>query len=155
MNASCLLRTLASLVALTIALSSTGCTHRAKWLHGSWIFDREFTEQKLAENSRASSEQEKGLLGGLKSLATGLVVPQLIAAMDGTQIEFTEKEIIKTDTSGNGRASSYEIVGKADAQTITVKQADGEVATYHREGDRFWQTPTGAAQFRVYFRRLK
>lgn len=140
---------------LLLALACSGCTHRAKWLHGKWAFDREHTEQVLSEQSKKEGSDGRSLLEGLKDLAAGLVVPQLTATLEGTRIEFTDKELIATDKAGNGKAVAYEVIEVPDESTIRIKQADGEVTTYHREGDRFWRSASGSTQFRVYFRRLK
>lgn len=139
---------------LLASLLLTACTHRAKWLHGSWIFDGERTAQVLEQQSGRVGE-DRGIIESLKDLATGLMAPPLIAKYQGTRIEFTDKEMIVTDSSGNGHAQTYEVLESPDANTLRLKHADGEIVTYHREGEHMWRVVTGTSGVRVYFRRLK
>src|SRR5688572_9445220 len=109
-------------VLLLLVLAISGCAHRAKWLHGKWEFDREYTEQMLANQSKTADGEGRSLLEGLKDLATGLVIPQITELLEGARIEFTDKEIIATDRTGNGKATPYEVLETPDADTITIKE---------------------------------
>ena len=118
---------------LTASLCLASCGHKAHWLRGKWVFDAEHTKEMLARTERQQPKPE-GLVEGLKEIASGLVTPQLISALEGSQLNVTSKELIMTTKDGNGKAFAYEVVDRPDADTLTLKTADGEVTTYHREG---------------------
>ena len=131
------------------AVDKATTAHDAKWLHGKWVFDLDQTKQKLAEAEKTKAQR------GLADLAHALVVPQLIGALEGSQIAISDKEFRMTTRDGNGKAFDYEVIETPDADTVTVKMSDGEVNTFHREGERFWMTSTGNVNIRVYFARAK
>jgi len=143
-------------LALLLCLSVAACNSpKGKWLHGTWTFDAEYTKQKLAESKSEANGKSKDLIDGLKDIASEFVTPQLVGALEGSQLRVTDKEIVTTTKDGNGKVHGYEVVDAPDANTLVVKQSDGEVNTYHREGDRFWLTSTGTVNIRAYFRRAK
>jgi hypothetical protein len=127
------------------ARDTAATAHNPKWLHGKWVFDLEHTNQKLAD---ANQKKEQG---GLIDLAQALVVPQLISALEGSQVTVSEKEFRMTTKDGNGKVFSYEVIEVPDADTVTVKMSDGQVSTFHREGERFWMTSTGNVNIPAYF----
>lgn len=128
--------------------------HKAKWLHGKWVFDADYTKLKLEEAQQQSSAKKDGVIEGLKGIATGLLTAPLLGALEGAQLTVTDTELIMTGKDGNGKAFKYEVLEAPNAETLSLKQSDGEVKTYHREGDRFWTT-AGATSVRAYFRRVK
>jgi hypothetical protein len=126
----------------------------AKWLQGKWIFDLDYTTQKIAEPNRKKAESgkrpsliEAGEMMGLMELADQL---------KGARVQVTDREVIFTIKGGAGKSEPYEISETPDADTVTLKQAASRMMTYHKEGDRFWMAGTGSARKgRFYFQRSK
>jgi hypothetical protein len=138
---------------LATSLSLGGCSHKAKWLNGKWIFDADLTTRKWTEENHDAGQPE-GILHGLKSLAKGFVAPKLASGFEGTQIKVTDQEFILTGGDGNGKASSYEVVEAPNADTITLKLSDGQISTFHHEGDHMWTTSTTRMNLPAYFKRV-
>ena len=111
------------------------------------MFDLQRTQTALA------ADQAGTQVDGLQALANSMVVPNLISALDGSQILITEKEFVMTTKDGNGKAYTYTFMEAPDADTVRLKMSDGEVNTFHREGDRFWLTSTGNVKIRAYYQR--
>ncbi len=135
------------------AVEKAPAAHDSKWLHGKWAFDIQQTKQKLTE---AGHKKSGGDLADLsKAFGDAIVAPQLVSALEGSQITITDKEFMMTTKDGNGKSFTYDVIEVPDADTVTVKMSDGEVNTFHREGERFWMTSTGNVNIRAYFLRSK
>jgi hypothetical protein len=113
------------------------------WLKGKWVFDQEFTEKKYSESKPAE---------GLTALANGLVYPQLVSKLKGSNVSFQEGEMIMTTADGNGKAYAITVIDPPDSDSVTIKDKDGEVTTYHKEGERFWMASTGNVNIPFYFK---
>lgn len=124
----------------------SGLPASAKWLLGEWVFDEEYTQKKQAGSKKG---------GDLSDLAGALVNPQLIAQLKGAKLKITEEEVIFTTQSGNGTAEKYTVLDVPDEKTVSLKEGEGEVTAYHREGDYVWINSTGTAPTPFYFRRVK
>ena len=124
----------------------SGLPDAAKWLLGEWVFDEEYTQKKQAGSKKS---------GGLSDLAGALVNPQLVAQLKGAKLKITEGEVIFTTQSGNGTAEKYTVLDVPDENTVSLKEGEGKVTAYHREGDYVWINSTGTAPTPFYFRRVK
>jgi len=120
----------------------SGCP---EWLQGKWIFDEEHTQQKYSE----AKPRE-----GLDAVRHGLVYPQLVEQLKGAHVTVTDKEVVMTTKDGNGKAFPYQVLELSD-DSVTLKQNDGEVTTYHKEGQRFWTASTGNVNIPFYFKRTR
>jgi hypothetical protein len=118
----------------------------AEWLRGKWVFDEEHTQKKYTESEKAD---------GLDAIKDALVFPQLFEKLKGAHLSITDKEVIMTTRDGNGKAFAYQLSEVPDANSVTLKQTDGEVTTYHKEGERFWIASTGNVNIPFYFKRAK
>jgi hypothetical protein len=130
---------------LLLAVCLSGCS-RDSWLHGKWIFDREFTEAKMTKEPPPAKKDS--IISALTSSLKGLVTSQLTSHLDGTKLTITSKEIIVTDANGSGKAYTYEVIDRPSDGAVQVKTSDGAVETYHREGDHI-----GMGE--LYFKRLE
>jgi len=110
------------------------------WLYGEWEFDEEATTKSAKEKK----------VDGL----SGLVYAQLFEQLVGTKLSFTEKQLTMTTKNGNGKVFAIREARSAGADAAVVTQGDGEVTTYHRDGNRLWFTSTGSAQAPFYFKRM-
>jgi hypothetical protein len=115
-----------------------------EWLRGKWVFDEEHTQKKYSEAKPPE---------GLEAVRHGLVYPQLVEQLKGAQLTVTEKEAIMTTKHGNGKAIPYEVLENAADKSATLKENDGEVPTYHKEGGRVWTASTGNLNIPFYFKR--
>jgi hypothetical protein len=119
----------------------------AEWLRGKWTFDAEYTQKKYNEAKKPE---------GTAALGEALVYPQLVEQLKGSNLKVTEKQVIMTTKDGNGKAFPYEVLEAAAGKSVTLKQTDGEVTTYHKEGeDRFWMASTGSVNVPFYFKRAQ
>jgi hypothetical protein len=144
------------LLLLAAGVCLSGCTHKAGWLYGKWVFDEDYTREKFDGITKAvPTGGKEDLFGGLKDLANGMVGSQLSSILAGSQFRVTDKELIVTRKEGDGKAYAYEVLDKPDADTVTLKLSDGDVNTYHREGERVWIASSGALNMRSYFKRAK
>jgi len=114
------------------------------WLKGKWVFDQEFTEKKYGERKPAE---------GLTALTNGLIYPQLVSKLKGAQVTFKENEMVMTTADGNGKAYAITVIDAASPDAVTLKDKDGEVTTYHKDGERFWMASTGNVNIPFYFKR--
>ncbi|RYD79486.1 MAG: hypothetical protein EOP84_12985 [Verrucomicrobiaceae bacterium] len=126
--------------------TGTGLPAAAKWLLGEWVFDAEYTQKK-----QAGAKKE----GDLSDLAGALVNPQLVAQLKGAKLKITESEVIFTTASGNGSTEKYSFMESPDQNTVSLKEGEGKITAYHREGDYVWINSTGTAPTPFYFRRVK
>jgi hypothetical protein len=131
------------LACLAASCSNPTANH---WLIGEWEFDSDYTKKKQAEKP-----PDKDLAGGLKSA----VAEQLNEKMQGAKLQFTPQEFTMTTKDGNGKAFPYTLASPTDANAAAVKTSDGEVNTFHREGERIWMTSTGNVNEPFYFKRKK
>jgi hypothetical protein len=123
-----------------------GPAKSAEWLRAKWVFDEEYTQTKYDESAKGDGAQQ---------VRDSLIFPQLHEKLKGAHINVTEKELVMTTKDGNGKAFAYEIVETPDENTVTLKLNDGDVTTYHKEGDRIWSASTGNVNIPFYFKRAK
>jgi len=116
------------------------------WLLGAWAFDAEYTQKKHAE-----AKKEPNVTEALGSA----VASQLLDKMKGAKLVVTEKELTMTRGDGNGKSESYTVIPGTDPNMVQLKQANGEVLAFHREGDRIWMNSTGSVNEPFYFKREK
>ena len=117
-----------------------------QWLLGAWVFDAEYTQKKHGEAKKEPNVSEA--LGSA-------VATQLLEKMKGAKLVVTEKELTMTRADGNGKSESYTVVPGTDPNMLQLKQANGEVLAFHREGDRIWMNSTGSVNEPFYFKREK
>ncbi|MGV3531738.1 MAG: hypothetical protein ACO1QR_05160 [Chthoniobacteraceae bacterium] len=117
------------------------------WLHGKWTFDGEYTTQKYQEANKGKESADLG---------EALVVPQLLEKLKGSTLRISEKEVVMTTKDGNGKAFPHEVLEAEEGKSVTMKQSDGQVTTYHKEGaDRFWTSSTGTVNVPFFFKRVQ
>ena len=126
------------------APAAAGKARDLGWLKGKWVFDEEFTEKKYGESKSAE---------GLTALANGLVYPQLVSKLKGSRIAFKEGEMVMTTADGNGKAYEITVIDPPDADSVTIKDKDGEVTTFHKANERCWMVSTGNVNIPFYFKR--
>ena len=114
------------------------------WLKGKWVFDQDFTEKKYAQGKQPE---------GLDAIGNGLIYPQLVEKLKGSRISFNDGELIMTTADGNGKSIEFKVIEAPDPSSVTLKHSDGEVTTYHKEGERFWMASTGNVNIPFYFKR--
>jgi hypothetical protein len=118
----------------------------AQWLFGNWVFDEEYTRTKHAE-----VKKEPGLVEGLSAA----VASQLAAQLKGAKLTISETELIMTRADGNGKSERHTIVAGTDPNVAQLKEANGEITAFHRDGDRIWMNSTGSVNEPFYFRRTE
>jgi len=116
----------------------------SEWLLGTWTFDAEYTAQKQAQPKKEV---------GLADIPAGAVVSQLNEKLKGARLVVTDKEFTMTRADGNGKSESYTLLPNSDPNVAQLKQSDGEVLAFHREGDRIWMASTGSVAEPFYFKR--
>jgi hypothetical protein len=116
------------------------------WLRGKWVFDEEQTQKKYAAAKPAE---------GLDAVRHGLVYPQLVEQLKGARVTVTDSEVVMTTRDGNGKAFPFQLLEAANGESVTLKQSDGEVTTYHKDGDRLWTASTGNVNIPFYFKRAQ
>jgi hypothetical protein len=125
-----------------------------KWILGRWVFDSKYTEQKRAEEQKASADKNKETVDLVGALA-GNVADQLTSKLEGAQLNFTPSEYVMTTKDGNGKSFRYEVVPSSDPNTASLKESDGTVSAFHRDGERLWMNSTGTVNVPFYFVRVK
>lgn len=146
-------------IALTVASLIFGCSAYGQaaetptssgsvpeWLRGKWVFDEEHTQRRYSEKKSPEA---------LDALREGLIYPQLISQLKGAHITVTDKDVTMTTKDGNGKAFPFQVLEASEGKSVTLKQNDGEVTTYHKEGERFWTASTGNVNIPFYFKRTQ
>jgi hypothetical protein len=138
-------------ILLLLVLALSGCSRDSRLL-GKWTFDREYTEAQLQK--QPDEKPKEGMLEGMKQGLVAMLIPTLIEKLDGATLTITGKEMIITTKEGTGKAETYEVIERPDANTWRVKTADGKVETYTREGERLTSPTSGDVHFKAYFKRV-
>jgi hypothetical protein len=120
-------------------------TTAAPWLLGSWVFDEEFTRTKQATDRPDDGIPE----------ASAAVTAQLMEKLKGAKVTVTDSEINMTRADGTGKIDAYTVMPSADTNIAQLKQANGEVVVFHREGDRIWMASTGSVNEPFYFKKAQ
>ena len=118
----------------------------AEWLLGDWVFDEEYTQKKQSEAKKEPS---------LADAAGSLVTSQLIAKLQGARLSITKQEFTMTTKDGNGKSMRYTALKAPDANTALLKEDNGDVTGFHRDGERIWMTSTGSVNEPFYFKRAQ
>jgi glycosidase len=126
------------------AAEATAAT-AAPWLLGSWVFDEEYTRTKRAANRPNDGAPE----------AAAAVAAQLLEKLKGAKVIVTDSEINMTRADGTGKVDAYTVMPSTDTNIAQLKQANGEVVVFHREGDRIWMASTGSANEPFYFKKAQ
>jgi hypothetical protein len=115
------------------------------WLKGKMGLRPGFlTEKKYVQGKQPE---------GLDAIGNGLIYPQLVEKLKGSRISFNDVKLIMTTADGNGKSIEFKVIEAPDASSVTLKHSDGEVTTYHKEGERFWMASTGNVNIPLYFKR--
>ena len=139
------------LCALWVAVLLGGCS-KTRNLEGKWVFDRAYTEEHFPKDPANPSESPTGMDGLKPALAT-LLVPMMVAQLDGATLTVDSKKMIFVTKDGNGQVNDYEVLEQPDDHTWRVKGTDGKLETYVRDGDRLGMVTTGDVQAKMYFKR--
>ena len=116
------------------------------WLIGKWEFDQEYTQSKQGQNK---SEV------GIGDAAASVVASQLLEKMKGATLVVTENEITMARGDGNGKSNRYTLIAGSDPNVLQLKQENGEVLAFHRDGDRVWTNSTGTVNEPFFFKRAQ
>ena len=116
------------------------------WLLGRWSFDQDYTQSKQGQN--------KGDVG-IGDAAASVVASQLLEKMKGATLVVTENEITMTRGDGNGKTDRYTLMPGTDPNVLQLKQENGEVIAFHRDGDRIWTNSTGTVNEPFFFKRAQ
>lgn len=129
----------------------TGC-NASKWWIGKWQVDQEYTQKKVEEAQAAKPANDTGgnFLSGMADALGGM----LIAMMGDITIQITDKEVI-TMQGGTGKSATYTVMERPTKDSVLIKQQDGEITTWYRDGEHLAITATGATNMKIYFRRVK
>ena len=119
----------------------------APWLMGTWVFDEEYTRTK----QKAAQPNE----GVPEAAAAATVAAQMMEKLKGAKVTITDSEIKMTRTDGTGKLDGYTVMPSVDANIAQLKQANGEVVVFHREGDRIWMASTGSVSEPLYFKKAQ
>ncbi len=143
----------APLLVVFLAIGVAGCGSRARWLAGQWRFDEQATRRILqAEQTAAGKDSTFSSFGGAaKQIAKGIISPEIIAELQGSEITVTDKDLILTSRDGTGEAFPYEVLSVPDPNTLTLKLGNGDVDTFHHEGSRLWRQSSGRIKIPVYY----
>ncbi len=140
---------------LSIILS--GCSG-SNWLVGKWQLDKDKTMKTFTgqTESAQSGDDEKNdftdKVGGFfKSVGKGLT-GALLDEFAYSSIEFTRSEV-RMMNKGKGEAVVYEIIERPASGVLVIKLADGEIVTWHREGEYIKQAAYGKDSAWLYFKR--
>lgn len=117
----------------------------APWLLGSWVFDEEFTRAKQSADRGDDGIPE----------ATAAVTSKMMEKLKGAKVTVTESEINMTRADGTGKVDGYTVMPSADPNIAQLKQANGEVVVFHRDGDRIWMASTGSVNEPFYFKKTQ
>jgi len=119
----------------------------APWLLGIWVFDEEYTRTK-----QKAARPDEGIP---EAASATTVAAQLLEKLKGAKVTVTDSEINMTRADGTGKVDAYTVMPSADANIAQLKQENGEVVVFHREGDRIWMTSTGSVNEPFYFKKAK
>jgi hypothetical protein len=125
--------------------AETSAATAAPWLLGSWVFDEEYTRTKRPANPAVDGAPQ----------ASGALATQVLEKLKGAKITVTDSEINMTRADGTGKVDAYTVMPSADANIAQLKQANGEVVIFHREGDRIWMASTGSTNEPFYFKKAQ
>ncbi|MHA3772385.1 hypothetical protein ACXR0O_12700 [Verrucomicrobiota bacterium sgz303538] len=117
-----------------------------EWLLGQWIFDEEYTKKKQAEPKKEPN---------LADVAGALVTSQLMTQLQGSKLMFNKQEFTMTTKDGNGKSMRYTVLKAPDENTALLKEDNGDVTGFHRDGDHIWMTSTGSVNEPFYFKRAQ
>jgi len=138
---------------LVVVCFLAGCGRDSR-LHGKWTFDREYTEAQL-QTKQAEGKTKTESLEGMKQQLVSMLVPQLIAKLDGSTLTIKPKEMILVTKDGTGTSEPYEIIERPAKDTWRTKKSNGDVETYTREGERLYSPASGDLHFNAYFKAAK
>jgi hypothetical protein len=116
------------------------------WLIGRWEFDLEYTQSKLGENQRKADVADAGPTS---------VTSQLLDKMKGATLVVTDSEISMTRGDGAGKSNRYVVVTTPDPNVLQLRQENGEVMSFHREGDRISSKSSGSADQPFFFKKAQ
>lgn len=140
---------------LSIILS--GCSG-SNWLVGKWELDKDKTMKTFAGQSESAKAEEgdksdfTSKVGGFfKSVGKGLT-GALLDEFAYSSIEFTRSEV-RMMNKGKGEAVAYEIIERPASGVLVIKLANGEIVTWHREGEYIKQPAYGEDSAWLYFKR--
>lgn len=134
-----------------IGLLLSGCSE-SNWLVGKWELDKDKSMKTFAGNPEADQSDFGKKVGGFfKSVGKGLT-GALLDQFAYSRIEFTQSEV-RMMNKGKGEAIAYEIIERPDSGTLVIKLSDGEISTWHREGDYIKQAAYGEDSAWLYFKR--
>lgn len=116
------------------------------WLLGQWVFDEEYTKKKQAEPKKEPN---------LADVAGALVTSQLMTKLQGSKLMFNKQEFTMTTKDGNGKSMRYTVLKAPDENTALLKEDNGDVTGFHRDGEHIWMTSTGSVNEPFYFKRAQ
>lgn len=114
------------------------------WLLGSWVFDEQFTLQKIGDSAKDVSATDSP---GLSS--------QLVEKMRGATVTVTRTDLTMARGDGNIRSEKYTVEPSSNEGVISLKQSNGEVITFHRDGDRIWTSSNGSSGDLFFFKKAQ
>ncbi len=135
----------------------SGCSG-GNWLVGKWELDKDKTMKTFtghAEDGQVEDESQsdfKKKVGGFfKSVGKGLT-GALLDELAYSRIEFTNSEV-RMMNKGKGEAVSYEIIERPGSGVLVIKLSNGEITTWHQEGEYIKQAAYGDDSAWLYFKR--
>lgn len=128
------------------AAAAATSSSQQNWLIGRWVFDEEHTR---AKHNAGKGDKEVGIADA----ANALVASQLLEKMKGASLTVTTSEITMTRGDGNGKSDRYTLLPGSDPNVLQLKQENGEVLSFHREGERVWMSSTGSVNEPFFFKK--
>lgn len=98
----------------------------ADWILGTWTFDEHYTLQKVGTAARDVATDDAPAL-----------TSTLVEKMRGATIAVTRDQLTM-NREGSSKTDKYTIEPGASDEEVSLKQANGDVITFHRDGDRLW-----------------
>jgi hypothetical protein len=151
---SILLTFAGTIVAQQTSTETTSQTEAARpasaknWLLGRWEFDQAHTES----NQSAKDSPDVGVPAG----ATEVISSQLVDKMKGATLVVTESEVTMSRGDGTGKAQRYALIENPnDPNMLQLRQENGEVLTFRREGERIQTKTTGSVNESFFFKRAQ
>ncbi|NLA40394.1 MAG: hypothetical protein GX874_03135 [Smithella sp.] len=134
-------------IAVTAMAFLTGCSKKDdNWLVGEWAFDQATTRANLPADIKA-----QGVPDSLAIEAGKRLTDELIGQVVGTKMLFTATTVTFTHGNGNRESAAYKITGRPDADTLVIKDEDGDESTFSKSGKYLCIPTTGAIQLKMYF----
>lgn len=137
------------LVALLLTLT-TACNRDGR-LQGKWTFDFKYTVDQVDKPS-SPTPSGKPAPANLTNSLTKVQALLLVGQLGGTTLEITPQEMRLIKKDGTGDSTPYQIIDRPTPDSWRIKNSDGSIETYTREGDRLWEVVPNGSGVKLYYK---